>query len=123
MQVTLVNTNFDGPLVFVLTRVYCTYIITFLNLLGKETSTNPIASIFAWTRGLQHRAKLDNNPALAKFADSLEEVCIETIESGFMTKDLAACIKGLPNVQRGDYLNTFEFIDKLGENIQKKLSS
>ena len=92
-------------------------------LLGKETSTNPIASIFAWTRGLQHRAKLDNNPGLAKFAETLEEVCVETIESGFMTKDLAACIKGLPNVQREDYMNTFEFLDKLGENIRKKLAS
>lgn len=54
------------------------------------------ASIFAWTRGLAHRAKLDNNPSLGNFAVALEEVCIETIESGFMTKDLAACIKGLP---------------------------
>eukprot|EP00800_Vazella_pourtalesii_P005851 TRINITY_DN1700_c0_g1_i1.p1 TRINITY_DN1700_c0_g1~~TRINITY_DN1700_c0_g1_i1.p1 ORF type:complete len:454 (+),score=112.39 TRINITY_DN1700_c0_g1_i1:132-1364(+) len=89
---------------------------------GKETSTNPIASIFAWTRGLQHRAKLDNNTALTNFSETLEQVCIDTIESGFMTKDLAACIKGLPNVEREDYLNTFEFIDKLGENIKKRCS-
>lgn len=61
---------------------------------GRETSTNPIASIFAWTRGLAHRAKLDNNASLAKFATALEEVCIETIESGFMTKDLALSVKG-----------------------------
>ena len=63
---------------------------------GQETSTNPIASLFAWTRDLAHRAKLDNNKELSFFAKALEEVCIETIEAGFMTKDLAACIKGLP---------------------------
>lgn len=90
---------------------------------GQETSTNPIASIFAWTRGLEHRAKLDNNPELKNFSLALEEVCIETIEAGFMTKDLAACIKGLPNVQRSDYLNTFEFLDKLAENLQLKLAA
>ncbi|KOX79046.1 Isocitrate dehydrogenase [NADP] cytoplasmic [Melipona quadrifasciata] len=88
---------------------------------GKETSTNPIASIFAWTRGLLHRAKLDNNQDLKKFAETLESVCISTIESGFMTKDLAACIKGLSNVVRSDYLETFEFMDKLAENLQKQL--
>ncbi|XP_073414320.1 isocitrate dehydrogenase [NADP] cytoplasmic [Dendrobates tinctorius] len=90
---------------------------------GQETSTNPIASIFAWTRGLEHRAKLDNNSELRNFAVALEEVCVETIEAGFMTKDLAACIKGLPNVQRSDFLNTFEFLDKLAENLQLKLSA
>lgn len=90
---------------------------------GKETSTNPIASIFAWTRGFLHRAKLDNNPELAKFADSLEKVCVETIESGFMTKDLAICIKGMSGVQRSDYLNTFEFMDKLGANLKAKLGA
>ncbi|XP_013785051.1 isocitrate dehydrogenase [NADP] cytoplasmic-like [Limulus polyphemus] len=88
---------------------------------GKETSTNPIASIFAWTRGLAHRAKLDNNVDLAKFANNLERVCIETIEAGYMTKDLAICIKGLSKVTRSDYLNTFEFLDKLAENLVKKL--
>ncbi|XP_072117635.1 isocitrate dehydrogenase [NADP] cytoplasmic [Mobula birostris] len=87
---------------------------------GKETSTNPIASIFAWTRGLSHRAKLDGNSALQDFCTTLENVCVETIESGFMTKDLAACIKGLPNVQRSDFLNTFEFMDKLAENLKLK---
>uniref|UniRef100_A0A0N5BH99 Isocitrate dehydrogenase [NADP] n=1 Tax=Strongyloides papillosus TaxID=174720 RepID=A0A0N5BH99_STREA len=87
---------------------------------GQETSTNPIASIFAWTRGLAHRAKLDNNEKLAKFASDLEAVCIETIEEGFMTKDLAICVKGLANVTRADYLNTFEFLDKLAENLNKK---
>ncbi|XP_048390150.1 isocitrate dehydrogenase [NADP] cytoplasmic isoform X1 [Stegostoma tigrinum] len=90
---------------------------------GKETSTNPIASIFAWTRGLSHRAKLDNNSELQTFCTLLEGVCVETIESGFMTKDLAACIKGLPKVQRSDYLNTFEFMDKLSENLNLKLIS
>lgn len=88
---------------------------------GKETSTNPIASIFAWTRGLLHRAKLDDNAALKNFAETLEKVCVETIEAGFMTKDLAICIKGMSGVQRTDYLNTFEFIDKLAENLKKSL--
>jgi len=89
---------------------------------GKETSTNPIASIFAWTRGLLHRAVLDNNDSLKEFAETLEKVCVDTIESGFMTKDLAICIKGMNNVQRTDYLETFEFMDKLAENLQKALS-
>jgi len=90
---------------------------------GQETSTNPIASIFAWTRGLSHRAKLDGNDKLAKFSKALEDVCVETIESGFMTKDLAICIKGMKNVTRADYLNTFEFLDKLAENLRKKLGA
>lgn len=90
---------------------------------GKETSTNPIASIFAWTRGLLHRAKLDNNVELKNFAETLEKVCIDTIEAGFMTKDLAACIKGLPNVTKGDYLDTFAFMDKIAENLKKALSA
>ncbi|XP_076857580.1 isocitrate dehydrogenase [NADP] cytoplasmic isoform X2 [Brachyhypopomus gauderio] len=90
---------------------------------GKETSTNPIASIFAWTRGLLHRAELDQNSELRVFAQALEAVCVETIEAGFMTKDLAICIKGLANVQRSDFLNTFEFLDKLAENLKVKLSS
>ncbi|XP_065156042.1 isocitrate dehydrogenase [NADP] cytoplasmic [Atheta coriaria] len=90
---------------------------------GQETSTNPIASIFAWTQGLLHRAKLDNNQALASFANKLEEVCVETIESGFMTKDLAICIKGMSGVKRTDYMETFEFMDKLAENLKKKLSA
>jgi len=89
---------------------------------GKETSTNPIASIFAWTRGLSHRAKLDSCKQLALFAEHLERVCIETIEAGFMTKDLALCVKGTNDVQRSDYLNTFEFLDKLAENLGKKLA-
>merc|ERR1711981_1016542 len=76
---------------------------------GKQTSTNPIASIFAWSRGLQHRAKLDNNQALVDFAEKLEATCVETIEAGHMTKDLALCIKGtIDKVERSDYMNTFE---------------
>ncbi|KAK3568981.1 hypothetical protein QTP86_021389 [Hemibagrus guttatus] len=90
---------------------------------GKETSTNPIASIFAWTRGLLHRATLDKNTELQLFAQALEAVCVETIQAGFMTKDLAICIKGMANVQRADYLNTFEFLDKLAENLKIKLMS
>lgn len=90
---------------------------------GKETSTNPIASIFAWTRGLLHRAKLDNNKPLADFANKLEQVCVETIESGIMTKDLAIAIKGMNNVTRKDYLNTFEFMDALANNLKKKLGN
>jgi isocitrate dehydrogenase len=90
---------------------------------GKETSTNPIASIFAWTRGLSHRAKLDNNPELARFSENLESVCIETIESGIMTKDLAGCIKGIQNVTPDDYYNTFAFLDKLAENLVAKQKS
>ncbi|KAL3268183.1 hypothetical protein HHI36_007309 [Cryptolaemus montrouzieri] len=90
---------------------------------GQETSTNSVASIFAWTRGLLHRAKLDNNQELKSFAEALEAVCVETIESGFMTKDLAICIKGMNNVQRSDYLETFEFIDKIAANLKKKLKN
>jgi len=89
---------------------------------GKETSTNPIASIFAWTRGLSHRAKLDSNGPLATFAQSLEEVCVETIEKGVMTKDLAICITGMNDVKRSDYYNTFEFLDELAKNLRVKLT-
>ncbi|CCG28103.1 Isocitrate dehydrogenase [NADP] [Caenorhabditis elegans] len=89
---------------------------------GQETSTNPIASIFAWSRGLAHRATLDKNSALETFANNLEAVCIETMEAGFLTKDLAICVKGgnASAVTRTDYLNTFEFLDKLAENLAKK---
>lgn len=87
---------------------------------GNKTSTNSIASIFAWTRGLLHRAKLDKNAALTKFAESLEKACIETVENGFMTKDLALCIKG-PAVSNKDYIDTFAFIDKVEEYLKKNL--
>jgi len=88
---------------------------------GQETSTNPMASIFAWTRGLLHRAKLDNNTQLSKFVERLESTCIETVEAGFMTKDLAICIHGA-NVARSQYLSTVEFLDKLAENLKKKIN-
>ncbi|GIL17827.1 MAG: isocitrate dehydrogenase [NADP] [Oligoflexia bacterium] len=87
---------------------------------GKPTSTNPIASIFAWTRGLAHRGHLDNNKELVHFAETLEKVCIETVESGKMTKDLAVCIKG-NKVGDKDYLNTEDFLSAINENLQKKL--
>lgn len=89
---------------------------------GKPTSTNPIASIFAWTRGLEFRGKLDNNQELIHFCQALEAVCIETVEAGFMTKDLAVCIHG-NNVKHGEhYLNTEEFLEKLNANLQAKLA-
>ncbi len=88
---------------------------------GRPTSTNPIASIFAWTRGLAFRGKLDGNQALIDFADALEAVCIETVESGKMTKDLAVCIHG-NKVNHGEhYLYTEEFLDAIDENLRKKL--
>ncbi len=80
---------------------------------GQETSTNSIASIFAWTRGLAHRAKLDNNAALARFAFSLEKVCVDTVESGFMTKDLAILIG-----PEQKWLSTEGFLDKVDENLR-----
>lgn len=87
---------------------------------GKPTSTNPIASIFAWTRGLEHRAKLDGNPALDNFAKNLEKVCIETVESGKMTKDLAVCIYG-DKVTQDQYLNTEVFLDAIDSNLKKAM--
>ncbi len=88
---------------------------------GKETSTNPIASIFAWTRGLEHRGKLDNNQELINFCHTLEKVCIDTVESGKMTKDLALLIHG-KDMTREHYLNTQEFLDALKENLDKALA-
>lgn len=87
---------------------------------GKETSTNPIASIFAWTRGLAHRGKLDDNQALVNFADTLEQVCVVTVESGKMTKDLALLIHK-DKLTREHYLNTEEFLDALKTNLDKAL--
>lgn len=89
---------------------------------GKKTSTNPIASIFAWTRGLMQRGKLDKNQALIDFCNTLEEVCIDTVESGKMTKDLAVCIYG-SNVSSEHYLNTEEFLDALDQGLRAKLSA
>ena len=84
---------------------------------GKETSTNPIASIFAWTRGLAHRGKLDNNEELIKFASTLEKVCVETVESGSMTKDLAILID-----KSAKYLTTNQFLEAIDSNLKKKLN-
>lgn len=88
---------------------------------GKETSTNPIASIFAWTRGLAHRGKLDGNQALINFCTKLEEVCVETVEAGEMTKDLAILVHG-DNISRTDYLNTQDFLAAIKRNLDKKLA-
>jgi isocitrate dehydrogenase len=85
---------------------------------GRETSTNSIASIFAWTRALAHRAKLDNNAALAKFADSLEKVCVDTVEAGYMTKDLALLVSADQK-----WLTTTGFLDKVDENLKKAMGS
>ena len=87
---------------------------------GKETSTNPIASIFAWTRGLMHRGKLDNNQPLIDFANTLEKVCVETVESGKMTKDLAILIHG-DKLSRNDFLNTEDFLAAIKLNLDSKL--
>jgi isocitrate dehydrogenase len=89
---------------------------------GKPTSTNPIASIFAWTRGLAFRGKLDGNDALIRFAEALETVCIETVESGKMTKDLAVCIHGNKVSHGQHYLYTEEFLDAIDQNLKKRLS-
>jgi len=88
---------------------------------GKETSTNPIASIFAWTRGLQHRGKLDDNQALIDFCLALETVCVETVESGKMTKDLAILIHK-ENLSKEHYLTTQQFLSALKENLDAKLN-
>ncbi len=84
---------------------------------GEETSTNSIASIFAWTRGLAHRAKLDDNAELKRFAETLEKVCVQTVESGFMTKDLSLLIG--PDQP---WLSTTSFLDKVDENLQKAMA-
>ena len=88
---------------------------------GRKTSTNPIASIFAWTRGLAFRGKLDNNQELIDFCLKLEEVCVETVEKGIMTKDLAVCVHG-NKVNHGEhYVYTEEFLDALDKGIQEKM--
>lgn len=88
---------------------------------GQPTSTNPIASIFAWTRGLAFRGKLDNNQDLIHFANTLEKVCVETVESGKMTKDLAVCIHG-EKVAEKDYMMTQDFLKLLATNLEKALA-
>jgi isocitrate dehydrogenase len=85
---------------------------------GNDTSTNSIASIFAWTRGLAHRAKLDGNKELAKFADTLEKVCVDTVEAGYMTKDLALLVGA-----EQKWLTTTGFLDKVDENLKKAMGA
>jgi isocitrate dehydrogenase len=85
---------------------------------GKPTSTNPVASIFAWTRGLAHRGKLDGTPELTAFADTVERVCVETIQGGQMTKDLALLVgPGTP------YLNTQDFLGALDGNLRAAMAN
>jgi isocitrate dehydrogenase len=85
---------------------------------GKQTSTNPIASIFAWTRGIDYRGRFDNTPEVSKFAQTLEKVCVSTVESGFMTKDLAALVSPDQN-----WLTTMQFLDKIDENLKKAMGA
>ena len=85
---------------------------------GKQTSTNPIASIFAWTRGLSYRGKLDGTPAVEQFAHDLEQVCVDTVEAGHMTKDLAVLIG--PDQP---WMNTNQFLDKLDQNLKAKMGA
>ena len=83
---------------------------------GKETSTNPIASIFAWTKGLSHRGKLDGNDELVKFSNTLENVCVSTVENGYMTKDLAILIN-----KNSKFLTTNQFLEKLDQKLKTTL--
>ncbi|MGZ3685672.1 MAG: isocitrate dehydrogenase (NADP(+)) [Bdellovibrionota bacterium] len=87
---------------------------------GKPTSTNPIASIYAWTRGLAFRGKLDNNKELIHFAETLEKVCVDVVESGKMTKDLAVCVYG-NDVKEGQYLNTEPFLEAIDSELRRRL--
>jgi isocitrate dehydrogenase len=89
---------------------------------GLKTSTNPIASIFAWTKGLSHRGKLDNTPEVIRFAETLEKVCVQSVESGVLTKDLAVCQFG-DKVSDDKYLNTDEFMAKIAHNLEKAMGS
>ncbi|HTL51657.1 MAG TPA: NADP-dependent isocitrate dehydrogenase [Planctomycetota bacterium] len=88
---------------------------------GKKTSTNPVASIYAWTRGLAHRAKLDNTPEVLKFAETLEKVCVDTIEGGKMTIDLARSVHDTMTPPADSWLATEEFLDLLAANLKKKV--
>jgi len=89
---------------------------------GKETSTNSIASIFAWTRGFLHRAKLDKNDELKFFAEALEAAVIECVEGGFMTKDLAIIVHNTNDVKKDQYLDSEKFLDKVQEFLNKRLA-
>jgi len=88
---------------------------------GKATSTNPIASIFAWTRGLAHRAKLDNNADLLAYSLALEQVCIDTVQGGAMTKDLALAIHG-KDLKPEHYQESFQFLDTINKNLAEKMN-
>jgi isocitrate dehydrogenase len=88
---------------------------------GKETSTNPIASIFAWSTGLRYRGRFDNNEALIGFADTLEKVCVDTVEGGTMTKDLAMCIHG-EATKREHYVTTEQFMESLASLLTARLA-
>ena len=88
---------------------------------GKKTSTNPIASIFAWTRGLEHRGKLDGNQELIDFCRTLENVCVVVVENGKMTKDLAVCIYG-DKIQNNQYLNTEDFLEAINDELKNRLN-
>lgn len=90
---------------------------------GKPTSTNPVASIYAWTRGLVHRGKLDGTPELIKFAETLERVCVETIEAGKMTKDLAVSVYKSNNPPEGTFLTTEGFLNELDQNLKRALGA
>eukprot|EP00727_Mastigamoeba_balamuthi_P003665 m51a1_g13296 putative NADP-isocitrate dehydrogenase (124) ;mRNA; f:73-444 len=90
----------------------------------QPTSTNSIASIFAWTRGLEHRAKLDGNNRLSSFCQLVERSCINAVESGTMTKDLALCIRGTPEaLKTGDYVSTEEYIDEVARRVHEGFAS
>ena len=86
---------------------------------GKKTSTNPIASIYAWTRALKHRAKLDNTPEVYKFAQAVEDACIATVESGKMTKDLALCVHGAAMTDK-HWLTTDDFLTAIATQLRKE---
>jgi isocitrate dehydrogenase len=88
---------------------------------GKPTSTNPVASIFAWTQGLRHRARLDGTPDVARFADALEKTCVDTIESGVLTKDLAASVLQVANPPPGSFVTTDEFFNRLEARLRTAL--
>lgn len=90
---------------------------------GKETSTNSVASIYAWTRGLAHRGKLDHNSELVKFAETLEKVVIQTIENGHMTKDLALCIRNASQLKREHYETTEQFLDSVDAALKKAMNA
>ena len=89
---------------------------------GKKTSTNPIASIFAWTQGLAFRGKLDNNQELITFAQTLETVCVDLVQAGKMTKDLAVCIHG-SETREEHYLTTEDFLDAIDQELKNRLSN